>query len=84
MLDYKYGNREAAQTVLVAESIDDMHKVYPRDRDLPKLLYSCMTTLDRMTSDDAKSAGSHLRSILTVEYQDSPEARKVLTPGTST
>ncbi len=79
MLDYNYGNREAAQTVLVAQSIDDMHKVYPRDRDMPMLLYSCLTTLNRMDSDDAKAAAAHLRSILTVEYQDSPEARKVLT-----
>jgi hypothetical protein len=78
MLDYNYGNREAAETVLVAQSIDDMHKVYPRDRDMPMLLYSCLTTLQRMDSDDAKSAAAHLRSILTVEYQDSPEARKVL------
>jgi hypothetical protein len=78
MLDYNYGNREAAETVLIAESIDDMHKVYPRDRDMPMLLYSCLTTLKRMDSDDAKAAAAHLRSILTVEYQDSPEARKVL------
>ncbi len=78
MLDYNYGNREAAQTVLVAQSIDDMHKVYPRDRDMPMLLYSCLTTLERMDSDDAKAAAAHIRSILTVEYQDSPEARKVL------
>jgi hypothetical protein len=78
MLDYNYGNREAAQTILVAQSIDDMHKVYPRDRDMPMLLYSCLTTLQRMDSDDAKAAATHLRSILTVEYQDSPEARKVL------
>ena len=42
MLDYNYGNREADATVLVAESIDDMHKVYPRDRDMPMLLYSCL------------------------------------------
>jgi hypothetical protein len=81
MLDYNYGNREAAQTVLVAQSIDDMHKVYPRDRDMPMLLLSCLTTLQRMDSDDAKAAAAHMRSILTVEYQDSPEARKVLTPG---
>jgi hypothetical protein len=78
MLDYHYGNREASDTVLVAQSIDDMHRVYPRDRDMPKLLYSCLTTLERMDSDDAKAAAAHIRSILTVEYEDSPEARKVL------
>ncbi len=83
MLDYNYGNREASQTVLVADAIDEMHKVYPRDRDMPKLLYSCLTTLNRMTSADAKTASAHLRSILTVEYQDSPEARKALSSSSS-
>ncbi len=83
MLDYKYGNREAAQTELVAQSIDDMHKVYPRDRDMAKLLYSCLLTLERMTAPDARAAADHLRGILTVEYQDSPQARKVLTAGAS-
>ena len=43
--------------MLVAESIDDMHKVYPRDRDLPMLLYWCYTTLSAWMSDDA-NAGS--------------------------
>jgi hypothetical protein len=78
MLNYNYGNREAAETVQVADAIDDMHRVYPRDIDMPKLLYSCITTLDRMTSSDAKEASEHLKGILTVEYQDSPEAQKLL------
>jgi hypothetical protein len=83
MLDYNYGNREAAQAVLVAQSIDDMQKVYPRDRDMPKLLYNGLKTLERMTAPDAKAAADHLRAILTVEYQDSPQARKVLTAAAS-
>jgi hypothetical protein len=78
MLDYNYGDRESAETVLVAESIDDMHRVYPRDRDLPMLLYWCYTTLQRMDDKESRSAASHLRAILTVEYQDSPQARKLL------
>jgi hypothetical protein len=82
MLDYNYGNAESGDTVLVAESIDDMHKVYPRDRDLPMLLYWCYTTLQRMDNAEARATAAHLRAILTVEYQDSPQARKILT-GTS-
>lgn len=82
MLDYNYGDREAGETVLVAESIDDMHKVYPRDKDLPMLLYWCYQTLKRMDSAQARDAAGHLRAILTVEYQDSPEARKLLDAGT--
>jgi hypothetical protein len=78
MLDYNYGNLESGETVLVAESIDDMHKVYPRDRDLPMLLYWCYTTLQRMSDKGSRTAASRLRAILTVEYQDSPQARKIL------
>lgn len=78
MLDYNYGNLESGDTVLVAESIDDMHKVYPRDRDLPMLLYWCYTTLQRMDDAASRTAAAHLRAILTVEYQDSPQARKIL------
>jgi hypothetical protein len=82
MLDYDYGNRESPETVLVAESIDDMHKVYPRDRDLPMLLYWCYTTLQRMNDKESRSEATHLRAILTVEYQDSPQARKLLSGST--
>ncbi|MGA8535509.1 MAG: hypothetical protein WB615_15480 [Candidatus Tumulicola sp.] len=78
MLDYNYGNRESSDAVLVAESIDDMHKVYPRDRDLPMLLYWCYTTLQRMDDQESRGAATHLRAILTVEYQDSPQAAKIL------
>lgn len=78
MLDYKYGNRESNQTAFVAEAIDAMHKVYPRDRDLPALLFDCYTTALRMDDASAKTTASHLKSILTVEYQDSPQARKLL------
>jgi hypothetical protein len=78
MLDYNYGDRESGETVLVAEAIDDMHKVYPRDRDLPMLLYWAYTTLGRMDNAESKDAAKRLRAILTVEYQDSPEAKKLL------
>jgi len=78
MLDYNYGNRESGQAVLVAHAIDDMHKVYPRDRAIPQMLFEGYTTLERMTTPQAKAAAAHLRSILTVEYQDSPQARRVL------
>ncbi len=80
MLNYNYGNREAGQTLLIADAIESMQRVYPRDRDMPKLLYSAITTLQRMDTAETKSSEARLRSLLTIEYQDSPEARKVLTP----
>ena len=81
MLDYNYGNRESGQTLLVVDAIESMHRVYPRDRDLPKLLLSALTTLGRMDAPEAKAAAARLRAILTIEYQDSPEARKALGSG---
>lgn len=80
MLDYKYGNRESSQMALVAEAVDDLHKVYPRDRDLPELLLECYDTAARMDDSTARTTAARMRSILTVEYQDSPQARKLLNP----
>ncbi len=78
MLDYKYGNLESGDAVQVANSIEDMQRVYPRDRDMTELLYACIQMLDRMTSPQAQDASKRLRGILTVEYEDSPEAQKLL------
>jgi hypothetical protein len=78
MLDYDYGNRESNEGADVARSIVDMQKVYPRDRDLPMLLYWCYTTLRRMTDEQSRATAQALKAMLTIEYQDSPQARKLL------
>ncbi len=78
MLDYAYGNRESDATFQVAKSIVAMQEVYPRDRDLPMLLYACYATLQRMTDEQSRRVAGQLKGILTVEYQDSPQARKLL------
>lgn len=78
MLDYNYGNAESGEGTSVAHAIVDMQKVYPRDRDLPMLLYWCYTTLERMSDEPSREAAGQIRAILTVEYQDSPQARKLL------
>ncbi|HEX4013920.1 MAG TPA: hypothetical protein VHX17_08535 [Candidatus Cybelea sp.] len=78
MLDYNYGNRESDPAFQVAKAIVAMQEVYPRDRDLPMLLYWCYTTLARMTDTQSGRAAGQLKAILTVEYQDSPQARKLL------
>ena len=78
MLDYQYGNRESDDAVNVGIAIDDMHKVYPRDRDMTKLLFACISMLGRITTPAALDEARHLRGILTVEYQDSPEAQQML------
>lgn len=78
MLDYHYGNLEADPALEVAIAVDDMHKVYPQDRDMAKLLYDSIEMLDRMTTPDVREEAQHLRSILLVEYQDSPQAQELL------
>ncbi len=78
MLDYQYGNRESGAALEVARSVDDMHKVYPRDRDMAKLLYECIRMLGRMSTPAVEEEARHLRGILTVEYQDSPQAQDLL------
>ena len=55
-----------------------MQKVYPRDRDLPMLLYWCYTTLQRMSDEQSRDTARRIKALLTVEYQDSPQARKLL------
>lgn len=83
MLDYHYGNLESAAAVNVAEAVDDMHKAYPRDVDMAKLLYECIAMLGRMTTPQAEQEAAHLRGILTVEYESSPQAQQLLGAATS-
>lgn len=83
MLDYNYGNQESDPAFQVAKSIVAMQEVYPRDRDLPMLLYWGYTTEQRMTDQQSHRAAGQLKSILTVEYQDSAQARKLLGPAPS-
>lgn len=78
MIGYGYATQESSMAVQIAVSIDDLHKVYPRDRDLPKLLFDIYTTLTKIETPDAKAARSHIRGVLTVEYQDSDQARELL------
>lgn len=77
-LDYKYGDRESNAAVYLAQSVDDLHKVYPRDRDLPDLLYRTYTTLQRIDTTTAQGAALKMKSILTIEYQDTSQARELL------
>ncbi len=78
MLDYNYGNLESDEAVNISVAVDDMHEVYPRDRDMAKLLLECIQMLGRMTAPAATQEAAHLRGILTVEYQDSRQAQQLL------
>lgn len=78
MIGYGYTTQESGQAVQIATSIDDLHKVYPRDRDLPQLLFQMYETLGKIDTPEAKAAQTHVRAILTVEYQDTSQARQLL------
>lgn len=77
-LDAGYGDRESNSAVLLAEAVDDLHKVYPRDRDLPGLLLTTYTMLQRLHTPASAQSALNLRTILTVEYQDTEQARQLL------
>ncbi len=78
MIGYGYATQESSAAVQVANSIDALHKVYPRDKDLPQLLYDIYTTLTKIDTPAAKTARSRMRAVLTVEYQDSRQAQQLL------
>ncbi|HZZ65376.1 MAG TPA: hypothetical protein VFE17_07760, partial [Candidatus Baltobacteraceae bacterium] len=78
MIGYGYTTQESPMAVQIATSIDDMHKVYPRDRDLPQMLYDVYATLRKIDTPEAQTARAHVRAILTVEYQDSEQAQRLL------
>ena len=77
-LDAGYGDRESNAAVLLAEAVDDLHKVYPRDRDLPDLLLTTYGLLQRLHTPASQQSALNLRTILTVEYQDTQQARRLL------
>jgi hypothetical protein len=78
MIGYGYAKQESNMAIQIAVAIDDLHKVYPRDRDLPQLLYDIYSTLSKIDTPDAISSRAHMRAILTVEYQDSKQALELL------
>jgi hypothetical protein len=78
MMKYGYNTQESGSAVQIAISVDDLHKVYPRDRDLPQLLYDVYTTLSKIDTSQAKAAAAHIKGVLTVEYQDTKQAQELL------
>lgn len=78
LIRYGYAKQESGMAVQVAVAIDDLHKVYPRDRDVPKLLLEAYSTLGKIETPQARAERAHVRGVLTVEYQDTPQARGLL------
>lgn len=78
MIGYGYEKQESGMAVQIAVAIDDLHKVYPRDEDLPQMLYDICKTLAKIDTPEAKASLAHMRAVLTVEYQDTKQARQLL------
>lgn len=78
LIKYGYARQESSMAVQVSVAIDDLHKVYPRDRDLPQLLFDVYSTLQKIDTQEAQTARAHVRGILTIEYQDTKQARDLL------
>jgi hypothetical protein len=78
-LDAGWGNRMTKDTLYVIDSLDDWQHQYPRDYELPRLLLATYKTLGRIDSPEAAKAAGDVRRTLTVDYNNSPEARSLLT-----
>jgi hypothetical protein len=75
-----WGSQLAGEGVDLATAIDELHRVYPRDFELPKLIVSAASVLDKIPSAQTQARANGLRRTLVVEYPDSPQARAILTP----
>ena len=63
--------------LLVADSLCDMQKTYPADRDLTHLLLEEYVMLNRVGTPAALGAATRIRTMLTIEYQDTPQAAQL-------
>ncbi len=78
LLDLGWGDRISGDAVNLEIAIDDLHKVYPRDRDVPPMLAKVYALLGRFGTPAARDAAAQAKSMLIVEYPDSPQGREFL------
>jgi hypothetical protein len=77
-LDAGWGDRMTKDTLWVIDSLQDWQHQYPRDYELPRLLLQTYKMLGRIDSPDAVKAATAVRRTLTIDYNDTPEARTLL------
>jgi hypothetical protein len=78
MLDLGWGDRISGDAVNLEIAIDDLHKVYPRDRDVPSMLAKVYALLGRFGTTAAHDAAAQAKTMLIVEYPDTPQGRAFL------
>ena len=77
-LDAGWGDKMAHDALWVVDALADLQRQYPRDYEIPRLLLQSYRMLARIDAVDAQVAAVRMRRILTVEYEDSAEARTLL------
>lgn len=78
-----WGSQLTKEGVDLAIAVDELHRVYPRDFELPRLFVSAAKVIEKIPSPDTKASAQSLLRTLIVEYPDSPQARAILTPSAS-
>jgi len=78
-----WGSQLAGEGVDLASALEELHRVYPRDFELPRLFVSAADTLEKIPSSQTQVSAQALLRTLVVEYPDSPQARALLTPSSS-
>jgi hypothetical protein len=78
MLDLGWGDRISGDAVNLEIAIDDLHKVYPRDRDVPSMLAKVYALLGRFGTTAAHDAAAQAKTMLIVEYPDTPQGKAFL------
>lgn len=73
-----WGNRLVEEGQQLADAVEELHRVYPRDFELPRLFVSAAGVLSQIPSAETAASAQTLRRTLVVEYPDSPQARALL------
>ena len=73
-----WGSRLVEEGQQLAAAVEELHRVYPRDFELPRLFVNAAGVLDRIPSTETEASAQSLRRTLVVEYPDSPQARALL------
>jgi hypothetical protein len=77
-LDAGWGTRMTGNALDVESALDEWHKGYPRDYALPRTFLAAYKAFSRVGSPETQTAAEHVKSILTIEYGDTSQARELL------
>jgi hypothetical protein len=73
-----WGSRLVDDARNLAGAVEELHRVYPRDFELPRLFVRAAGVLEKIPSAETEARARSLRRTLVVEYPDSPQSRALL------